>query len=122
MSRINFSLLVVLVMVLGLVGCANKDKKSAAVEETPVIAASDPSQGEGMKFELNGDSDGGSAGGFQTLYFGFNSSELTSEGRDILNANGQLLRENPTLEVQVEGHCDERGGVQFNLALGERRA
>ncbi|MBT3235865.1 MAG: OmpA family protein [Bdellovibrionales bacterium] len=122
MSRINFSLAIMLVLVLTLVGCASNKKKSGAEGDTPVIAASDPAVGAGMNFELSGDSDSGNAGGFQTLYFGYNSSEIGAEARDTLNANGQLLKDNKNLEIQIEGHCDERGGVQFNLALGERRA
>ncbi|RPJ72183.1 MAG: peptidoglycan-associated lipoprotein, partial [Alphaproteobacteria bacterium] len=44
------------------------------------------------------------------------------ETKDALNNNAQFLKTNPAVKVQVEGHCDERGGVQFNLALGEKRA
>jgi peptidoglycan-associated lipoprotein len=72
--------------------------------------------------ELNGSSDNGSAGPLQTIYFGFDSSSLNSSARGVLEANAMFLRNATNVEVQVEGHADERGGEQYNLALGERRA
>ena len=72
--------------------------------------------------ELNADSDSGKAGGIQTVFFDFNSSALRSDTRGVLEANAEFLKANGSVEVQVEGHCDERGGVQYNLALGEKRA
>lgn len=73
-------------------------------------------------FELNGDSDSKKAGGLVTVYFDYNSAVLRQDTTDALQANVTFLKANPTVKVQVEGHCDERGSVQFNLALGERRA
>lgn len=58
----------------------------------------------------------------QTVYFDFDSSRLTDGGRDVLSQNGGWLKANPALNITVEGHCDERGTVEYNLALGERRA
>ena len=90
-----------IVLSLGLSSCASLKKSS---------------------FELNGDSDSSTAGGLQTVNFDFNSAALTSTARDQLENNADFLKKNPTVKVQIEGHCDERGGVQYNLALGERRA
>src|SRR5581483_3024459 len=55
-------------------------------------------------------------------FFEYDSSELTSEAQRVLNENAQLLKQNPTWTVTIEGHCDERGTAEYNLALGERRA
>jgi peptidoglycan-associated lipoprotein len=71
---------------------------------------------------MNGDSDSNKAGALKTVYFDFNSAGLSNDTKDALNNNAQFLKTNPKVKVQVEGHCDERGGVQFNLALGEKRA
>ena len=71
---------------------------------------------------VNNDSDSGNAGDLRTVNFDYNSSVLTSEARMTLDANAEYIKQNPNLMIQVEGHCDERGGVQYNLALGERRA
>ena len=56
------------------------------------------------------------------VYFGYDRSEIRPEFKDILNAHAQYLVANPQASVSLEGHCDERGTVEYNLALGERRA
>jgi peptidoglycan-associated lipoprotein len=56
------------------------------------------------------------------VYFAFDSHELTVDGRAIVKANADWLKANPSARVQIEGHCDERGSVEYNLALGARRA
>ena len=56
------------------------------------------------------------------VYFGYDRSEIRPEFKDILNAHAQYLVANPQARVSLEGHCDERGTVEYNLALGERRA
>jgi peptidoglycan-associated lipoprotein len=58
----------------------------------------------------------------QTVYFGFNDASLTEEAKEMLSRNAEYLRQRPGLRVQIEGHCDERGSTEYNLALGERRA
>ena len=57
-----------------------------------------------------------------TVYFGFDSSELAVEARAILDRQAAFLNVNPTLVVVIEGHADERGTREYNLALGDRRA
>ena len=57
-----------------------------------------------------------------TVYFGFDSSELDNEGQVTLDRQAAFLNVNPTLVVIVEGHADERGTREYNLALGDRRA
>ncbi len=58
----------------------------------------------------------------QMIHFDFDKSDLTPEAKSILAENARLLEENPELLIRIEGHCDERGTVEYNLALGERRA
>ena len=57
-----------------------------------------------------------------TVYFGFDSSELAAEAQAILDRQAAFLNANPTMVVIIEGHADERGTREYNLALGERRA
>lgn len=76
----------------------------------------------GMTLELNGDSDSNKAGGLQTVFFAFDSSSLDSAAKSTMQTNADFLKANAKVDIQVEGHCDERGGRQYNLALGERRA
>jgi peptidoglycan-associated lipoprotein len=59
---------------------------------------------------------------FKPVFFGLDSAELDDAGRAVATANAQLLRQYPTWVITVEGHCDERGTAEYNLALGERRA
>src|SRR5712691_9133257 len=56
------------------------------------------------------------------VFFGLDSSEIDPAGKAVLDANAPLLRRYPTWIVTIEGHCDERGTAEYNLALGERRA
>ena len=56
------------------------------------------------------------------VFFAFDSAEISSEGQQILQRQAQWLRRYPNVSVTIEGHCDERGTREYNLALGERRA
>ena len=58
----------------------------------------------------------------KAVYYEYDSAELTAEARGILDANAVLLKRYATWMITVEGHCDERGTAEYNLALGERRA
>jgi peptidoglycan-associated lipoprotein len=55
-------------------------------------------------------------------FFGLDSAELDAEGRTTVQANAELLKKYPSWTITIEGHCDERGTAEYNLALGERRA
>ncbi len=55
-------------------------------------------------------------------HFDFDRYELTAEARRTLAGNAKILKKMPNSKIQVEGHCDERGTKEYNLALGERRA
>jgi peptidoglycan-associated lipoprotein len=57
-----------------------------------------------------------------TVYFGYDSSALTADTEGTLMRQAAFLNANPALTVTIEGHCDERGTREYNLALGERRA
>ena len=57
-----------------------------------------------------------------TVFFAFDSAELSAESKDTLDRQAAFLNVNPTLVVVVEGHADERGTREYNLALGDRRA
>jgi len=56
------------------------------------------------------------------IHFDFDKYDIRSEDVEILKGNAALLLKNPRVKIQIEGHCDERGTVEYNLALGERRA
>lgn len=56
------------------------------------------------------------------IYFATDKSDITPESRQILQKQADLLKQNPSATVTIEGHCDERGTREYNLGLGERRA
>jgi peptidoglycan-associated lipoprotein len=56
------------------------------------------------------------------VYFDFDRYDLRADSREILKANSAWLKTNPSAQVQIEGHCDERGTTEYNVALGSRRA
>jgi peptidoglycan-associated lipoprotein len=56
------------------------------------------------------------------IYFDYDSSEIRADYRSIVEAHAAFLASNPTITVSLEGHADERGSREYNLALGERRA
>lgn len=69
-----------------------------------------------------GELGGPSTGPLQAIYFDFDSSTLTPPSKSKLKENAAWLQENPKTDVSLEGHCDERGTNEYNMALGERRA
>ncbi len=109
-----------LVGALFLAGCSSSTQSGD--DSDPITGSDGEMTDQGLSLELNGSSDNMSAGGLSTVYFAFDSSTLSDAARSILDANASFLKTNSAVQVQVEGHADERGGVQYNLALGERRA
>jgi len=58
----------------------------------------------------------------QPAFFGLDSADLDDAGRSVISSNVDVLKKYPQWVVTIEGHCDERGTAEYNLALGERRA
>ncbi|MCZ7625864.1 MAG: peptidoglycan-associated lipoprotein Pal [candidate division NC10 bacterium] len=56
------------------------------------------------------------------IYFDYDQSAIRDDSRKLMNENVEWLRNNPAAKLTIEGHCDERGSSEYNLALGERRA
>ncbi|MBL7717152.1 MAG: OmpA family protein [Bdellovibrionales bacterium] len=95
-------------------GCPDKQKKP---DELPV-ANNAPAIDENSM----GDSDSGKAMGLQTINFPYDSFTMDDGEKSKAISNGKIMKENSGLKVQIEGHCDQRGGIQYNIALGEKRA
>jgi peptidoglycan-associated lipoprotein len=58
----------------------------------------------------------------EIIYFEYDSDALTTESQDRLRSKAAILRANPSVQIRVDGHADERGSTEYNLALGQRRA
>lgn len=59
---------------------------------------------------------------YEEIYFDFDKSDLLEEAQEVLRRKAEYLKDNPDVLVIIEGHCDERGTNEYNLALGDRRA
>ncbi len=111
-----FAALVSISLLLG--GCSSGAKKDAGSAADSLM--DDAAQN--LSLELNGSSDDSTAGPLKTVFFDFDSSSLSSSARNTLEENAKYLKLTDQVDIQLEGHADERGGHQYNLALGERRA
>ena len=58
----------------------------------------------------------------RVFYFGMDSSQISTDDRDVISAHASYLSQNPSVTIVLEGHADERGTREYNIALGERRA
>jgi peptidoglycan-associated lipoprotein len=56
------------------------------------------------------------------IHFNYDKYDIRREDEGILKENAAFLKKDPKMKIQIEGHCDERGTIEYNLALGERRA
>jgi peptidoglycan-associated lipoprotein len=60
--------------------------------------------------------------GLQPIYFDFDKSFVRDDAKAVMKANADYLKANPNVKVRIEGNCDERGTIEYNQALGQRRA
>ncbi|MBI2608286.1 MAG: peptidoglycan-associated lipoprotein Pal [Deltaproteobacteria bacterium] len=65
---------------------------------------------------------GTSDAGLRTIHFDFDKYDIRSDAREVMAQNAEYLKTNSSVEIQIEGHCDERGSTEYNMALGQRRA
>lgn len=96
------------------------DSGTQTVDEGSGIRTVDADNAEGADFAVSDPS--GEGGPLEDIQFAYDQSDLTDAARATLERNAQWMRAHPAAKVRVEGHCDERGTVEYNLALGERRA
>ena len=121
-----------LFLILVFAGCAGKKKEGIEpqVEQPKVeeeISTTEPAEGT----EIPGYEEEGVVRGVDELaremelvniYFDFDKYFLRPEAKEALQKNARILKANPQIKIKIEGHCDERGTVEYNLALGEKRS
>ncbi len=114
----NVLLVLTIALSLVLVSCSSTSKKSEDGSSDTLVTDNT----DATNLELNGSSDDNTAGPLRTIYFDYNSSSLSFAGRQALEENAEYLKLTDLIAIQIEGHADERGGIQYNIALGEKRA
>jgi len=110
----RLTLVVGIAAMLFVVGCGGNQKKDEGGGVPTAPAADENTQ--------LGDSDSGKAMGLQTVHFPYDSFILDEGAKGTLSSNASILKDKANLKIQIEGHCDQRGGIQYNIALGEKRA
>lgn len=103
-----------------LAGCASEEKKAdaapthsaEAAKKAPTAAAKKEVPAEVARLIAN----------FQRVQFGFDSSDIDAESQAALKENAEIMQQRPDVKVEIQGHADERGTNEYNLALGDKRA
>lgn len=96
---------------------ANLGGENAKVETAPTPAVVEKP----IETDAQG-SDSGKIAGLSTVFFEYDQARLTNDARKKLADNAEWIKTHPNFTIQVEGHTDARGSIEYNLALGERRA
>lgn len=101
-------------------GCAPMSSDTSTSEGGPLMQTAMISSGSSLEAMRRGES--AAEGPLKSIYFDFDRYDLRSDVRETLKTNADWLKENPGTRLEIEGHCDERGTTEYNLALGAKRA
>lgn len=119
-SRLLF-MSVVFILALGAPGCARRSVE-APPEPAPAPSAMTTTPVEVAEPVIEEPPPAAEAPDMVPAYFAFDSSILSESAREALDQAARILRDRPEVVVTIEGHCDERGASEYNMALGEKRA
>ena len=144
MKRTSMLVLVGILMLglFALYGCPKKTETSAtpeeqpkAMEKSPEAAAAEAAKAEeerkaaeaaaaakAAEEEKAREAAAKKEEGLQPVYFDFDKSFIRDDARSVMKANAAYLKANPKVKIKIEGNCDERGTIEYNQALGQRRA
>src|SRR5262245_8802426 len=107
-----------LLMAALIISCSSKKKSDGEAGDS---SGSPDVSSVNMNFDPTG-SDSGTISGLFTINFPYDQAILDETNKQKLNSNAEWIKTKGKVVVQIEGHCDARGSVEYNLALGERRA
>lgn len=117
--------LVLMALVVAFNACSKKD----VVSDEPILSPTGNSGVASPSGVESGNLGTGNAGDvgvgsadLQTVFFDYDSFNLRSDARNALKSNGDWMKKHSSVRIQIEGHCDERGTNEYNMALGDRRA
>jgi peptidoglycan-associated lipoprotein len=139
MKRREYSLLVIVVLGVAFIlyGCPKSAEVSSApenppqkVEQAPTKPADDAAAAAAAEAARKKEDEeraakeaaAKAAAGMKPVYFDYDRSEIRADAKPVLKANAEYLKAHPQARVRVEGYCDERGTIEYNQALGQRRA
>lgn len=125
--------IILLVSVFVLWGCPKKAEVTATPEaqkeEAPSAAEQEKARAKAEEEKRAAEAEAAAreraaaaAEGLKPVYFDFDKSFIRSDARSVMKANADWLKANPNVKVKIEGNCDERGTIEYNQALGQRRA
>ena len=113
-------------LALGLAGCTSTPLDEAPVDNKTPQTTQQPSTSGGTIPQVTGGSTESTEQGprnvSRLVYFDFDSNAIKPEFQPVVDGQARFLRANPSRHIFLEGHTDERGGREYNLALGQRRA
>jgi peptidoglycan-associated lipoprotein len=138
-NGILFLAFILLVGLLSLWGCPKKAEVSSAPETQPQKVEQAPAKPAASAVETAKGTEAAAAAktageaktkeasargaaGLQPIFFDFDKSFIRDDARSVMKANADYLKANPKVKVRIEGNCDERGTIEYNQALGQRRA
>ena len=126
-KTLNALVIIALGSALVMGGCARKTKPDQVLPDTNANnqqnATTDDAniQNKDLSFDPQG-SDSGNISGLYTVHFDYDRSSISGEAKANIDKNVEWMKAHPNATVQIEGHCDRHGSIEYNLALGERRA
>jgi peptidoglycan-associated lipoprotein len=116
----NRRIVVVFGILLGLAACSSAEQPPPGGPQA--LGSPGGTGGVGSRSAIPGSQQDLEASAGDRVFFAFDRSDISPEARETLTRQADWLRRYPNVTVTVEGHCDERGTREYNLALGERRA
>jgi len=102
-------------------GACQSQKKAEDTNADETNQSAPAIEGQPMSFDAQG-SDSGKIEGLSSIRFEYDKSALTSDAKKKIQGNVNWMKEHAKTNIQIEGHCDSRGSIEYNLSLGERRA
>ncbi len=126
---LSFSMLLLGLMLLS--GCPKKAEVSSApeaqpqrVEKAPAPSAADAAReaARAAEAERAREAAARKEAGLRPIYFDFDKSVIRDDAKSVLRADAEYLKAHPKAKIRIEGNCDERGTIEYNQALGQRRA